>query len=108
MAQHRVDLAAIDGQAALEALVQRGERAARLGHLRGRAGNGELVAARHQGDAEPLLAAREILIVLAEQERQQPVVGELQAYRLGDFLRPARTAEGTGRKEVFMNCSIWW
>src|SRR5262249_34187903 len=43
-----------------------------------RTGDRQVVAARHQGNAELLLDARQVLVVLAEQHWQEPVVIELQ------------------------------
>jgi len=43
-----------------------------------RTGNRQLVSARHQGNAQLLLDPRQVLVVLAEQQRQQSIVVELQ------------------------------
>ncbi len=83
-ADRRIDLAEVDGEAALQPLIELVQHLARLGHGAGIAGDGDLIAARHQRDAEALLDAREMAVVLAEQHRQQPIVVELQDQGLGD------------------------
>src|SRR6185437_10645377 len=75
-----IDRRAIDVEAALQAIVERAERRARNVGARGRAGDGDAVAARDNGDAELALDALEILIALAEELRQQRVVVELHLH----------------------------
>ena len=71
-----LDVAGDDLVAALEPVVQAFEHAARLLAGVARALDGDVVAARVGGDAEPPLDQREVLAVLAEQHRGQPVVVE--------------------------------
>jgi len=80
-AERRLDLGGADGLAALEPLPE-GEqrRLGQLGPFRV-AGDGEPVAARGEADAQHLLDARKVSVVLPEEERQQRVVVELEGDR---------------------------
>ena len=75
-ADRAVDVAGGEVVAALELLVEAFEHAARLLAGVARALDGDVIAARVGDDAEPPLDQREILVVLAEQRRGEPVVVE--------------------------------
>src|SRR6185437_14288974 len=79
-AQRGVDRRAVHLETALKPLIERGQRRARHVGARARAGNGEPVAARDQGDAELPLDAIEILVALAEELGEQRVVVELHLH----------------------------
>jgi hypothetical protein len=68
-AQHRVDVVAVDGLAMLQPLIERVQGiACRIDGL-ARTGDRQLITARHQGNAELLFDARQVLVVFAEQHR---------------------------------------
>src|SRR6185437_5659703 len=64
----------------LEPVIEGDERRPRQIGGRFRTGDGQAVAARDDGDAELPLDAVEMLIALAEELRQQPVVVELHRH----------------------------
>src|SRR5439155_23149772 len=74
----RLDRGGVDLVAALQPVIEAGEREA--GDLGGRGGAGDRqpVAARHQRDAEVALDAVEMLVALAEERRQQQIVVEFE------------------------------
>src|SRR5262249_45394790 len=64
--------------AALQALIEGIQSISRRIDRFARTGDRQMVAARHQGNAELLLDARQVLVVFAEQHREESVVIELQ------------------------------
>ena len=65
---------------------------------RGRAGDGEPVAARHQRHAELLLDAVEVLVALAVKQRQQQIVVEFELSAAGLEPAPRRRRCGAQRR----------
>ena len=86
-----VDVAHRDRLAELDAIVERLQHVARALAGVGRALDRRLVAERVADDAEAALDAREVLVVLAEQRRGVPVVGERDR-------QLARLRAGQGRR----------
>ena len=89
--------------AALELLVEAFEHAARLLAGAARAVERDVIAALLRDYAEPALDQREILPVLAEQERGEPVVLE------GEHdLRGGRLLRGGGGRDHGIRCAQGW
>ena len=84
VAQRGIDLLAVDVEAALQPLIEGAERGPRRLDLRRRAGDRQLIAARHQRHAELALDPRQVLVMLAEQRAEQPIVVELEMQRRSD------------------------
>jgi len=99
MADYRIEALTEATWPAFQALVERGHDLLGDRDGIGRAGDGQLVATRHHGDAELLLDACQMLVVLAEELRQQPVVFELQMKGCGD------RGEGSGTHAIALSGS---
>ena len=103
LADRAFDIAGDEVVAALELLVKALEHAPRLLAGLARAFDGDVVAALIGDDVEPALDQREVLPVLAEQSRGEPVVVEgqhdLGRVSLGSGLREQRSI-GSSRAQT--------
>jgi hypothetical protein len=79
----RIDVGALDRQAALQPLVEAGDRLLRDRGVVGRAGDGELIAARAELHVGQLLDAHQIAVVVAVEHGQQCIVVEGHAPDIG-------------------------
>ena len=76
--------------AAFQPAPQAGQRGLRGLHAGRVAGDRDAVAAARQPHAEPLLDPHQVAVVVAEQQRQQRIVGEVE----GDGLAGGRSVPG--------------
>src|SRR3546814_17948250 len=100
-AHHRIDLAVPDVEALLQPLIERCEGGIGCLDRRGRAGDCQAVAARGEADAELLLDAQQMLVVLAIEHWQQRVVIELDESLF-------RSEERRVGKECVSTCRSRW
>ena len=85
---------------ALQPLIESGQDLPRDGDAVLGAGDDELVAARDHGDAKLPLQPGQMLVVLPEQQGQQPVVIELQMDRRGDVTERMKAQATASCREV--------
>ena len=95
-----IDVVLVEMLAALQPLIEAGQDLPRHCDAVLGAGDDELVAARDHRDAELPLQPGQMLVVLPEQQGQQPVVIELQMDRRGDVTERMKAQATASCREV--------